>query len=299
MGKVIQRQGNYESFNILEILELHEDLPMKFDVVIPTLNSESRLEREVFRSVLKRIWEQIPVNMLIIVDDGSKDDTVNVAQEFKAVVIKGAGSLGKAREIGINNVKTEWFYFIDDDNLITPRFHERMWKHANKNVGMIFAQAIIPYDNYLVRYETTLGKLRRSLGLRDHTEDRGYTGATLMRTNAVRGIQIPPVGRQEDYFIMKHCEKQGWKVEYASEIVVLHLAPNLPSCQTEYFEGYGLAIVKAISKQRMLASWLLTYPKSLLIFPYVRTKKALSEIPRMYYLNYKGYCDGLNKFKRN
>ena len=272
---------------------------MKFDVIIPTLDSESRLEAGVFRRVLKRIGEQIPLNRLIIVDDGSKDNTLKIAREFKALVIKGEGSLGKAREIGIKNVNTEWFYFIDDDNLISIDFHKRMWKHAKKSTGMIFARSIIPYDNYLVRYETILEKLRRFLGLRDHTEDRGYTGATLMRTNAVRGIQIPPVGRQEDYFIMRYCEEHGWKAEYASEIVVQHLSSKLPSLQTDYLEGYGLATVKSLSKQHLLASWLLTYAKSLMIFPYVRTQKVLEQMPKMYYLKYRGYCDGLKRFKQN
>jgi glycosyltransferase involved in cell wall biosynthesis len=103
---------------------------MKFDVVMPTLNSVSRVGEKIFRKILQEIYAQIPVNRLLVVDDGSKDGTIDVVREFNAVVIEGMRSLGKARELGIRNVKTEWFYFIDDDNLIPHDFHEKMWKYV-------------------------------------------------------------------------------------------------------------------------------------------------------------------------
>jgi glycosyltransferase involved in cell wall biosynthesis len=61
------------------------------------------------------------VNRLIVVDDGSKDMTLDIEKEFDATVLRGIDSLGKAREIGVLNVETEWFYFIDD-NLIPPEW---------------------------------------------------------------------------------------------------------------------------------------------------------------------------------
>ncbi len=94
----------------------------KLDVVMPTLNSASRIGRDVFRNVLKRIFIEVPVNKMIVVDDCSKDETLDVLNEFDVTILKGTGSLGKAREIGIRNVETEWFYFIDDDNLIPHDF---------------------------------------------------------------------------------------------------------------------------------------------------------------------------------
>jgi glycosyltransferase involved in cell wall biosynthesis len=268
---------------------------MKLDVVMPTSNSLSRVGENIFRKVLEEIYAQIPVNRLLAVDDRSKDGTVDVLKEFNAVVVNGMGSLGKAREIGIHSVKTEWFYFIDDDNLIPVRFHEKMWKYVNDKVGMVFAQAIIPYENYLVRYETMMGRLRRSLGLQEVVESRGYTGATLLRKLAVEGIQIPSIGRQEDHYIKRYCEQQNWIVKYASDVIVWHFHRDLPSHRTQYLEGYGMAKVRSISGKRMLVSWLLTYPKSLLTLPYVRNINLLGEVPKAYYIKYRGYMDAHNK----
>jgi glycosyltransferase involved in cell wall biosynthesis len=265
----------------------------KLDVVMPTLNSASRIGVDVFRKVLGRIFTEIPVNRLIVVDDRSKDKTLDVLKEFNVTILNGTGSLGQAREIGIKNVETEWFYFVDDDNLVPRKFHERMWRYADEKTGMIFANAIIPFDNYMTRYEIIVGKFRRALGLKEVVESRGYTGATLVRTQALKGIKIPKIARQEDKFIKKYCEQHGWLVKYASDVIVLHFHRDLPSYKTQYLEGYGLAKVKAISQKRMLISWLLAYPKSLIAFPYVRKVTLLYENPKMYYVKYQGYVDAL------
>lgn len=266
---------------------------MKFDVVMPTLNSVSRIGGTIFEKVLSRIHTEIPLNRLIVIDDGSKDGTLDVLKKFNSIIINGLGSLGKAREIGVQNVTTEWFYFIDDDNLIPFYFHEKMWKHIDEKVGMIFPNAIVPYDNYIVRYETVVRKFRQTFGLKEIIETRGYTGATLVRTQAVKGIKIPKIARQEDKFMKNYCERQGWKVKYVPEITVIHFNRNLPSYKTQYLEGYGLAKVRATSQMKMLTSWILTYPKSLFAIPYVREIKLLTELPKMYYIKYRGYLDAL------
>jgi glycosyltransferase involved in cell wall biosynthesis len=268
---------------------------MKFDVVLATMNSVSRIGEVMFRNVLKAICTRIPVNKLLAVDDGSQDQTFDVLRQFHAIFIKGQGSLGKAREIGIRNAETPWFYFVDDDNLVTPGFHGKMCKHIDERTGMIFPRAIIPYDSYNIKYEKLIWKFRSSLGLREAVLRRSYTGATLINKGAVEGIRIPAVARQEDYYIKKHCEENGWKVKYAPEAVVWHVSPALPSLRTNYLEGRGMAVVGAISKTRMLASWLLTYPKCLFALPYVRNRELLIEIPRMYFVKYKGYIDGRNQ----
>lgn len=262
---------------------------------MPTLNSVSRVGEGVFRKVLTRIFDEIPVNRLIIVDDSSKDGTLDILKEFDAIILKGTGSLGKAREIGIRNVKTEWFYFVDDDNLIPHKFHEKMQRYVDERTGMVFANAIVPFKNYMTKYEQIRGRLRRALGLKEVVQERGYTGATLVRTRALEGIEIPNVPRQEDKYIKSYCERRGWTVKYASDVVVLHLHKDLPDYRTQYLEGCGLAKTRAISQRRMLLSWLFTYPYSLIALPFVRKTALLREIPKMYYIKYLGYVDALKR----
>ena len=133
-----------------------------------------------------------------MVDDGSTDETVDMLRKFNAVILPDVGSLSKAREIGIRNVETEWFYFIDDDNLIPQQFLEKMWKHPNEKIGMIYPNRVIPFDNWLVRYEEVVRRYRKAFGLKEVAEIRSYTGATLVRTRALSGINIPMIARYGD-----------------------------------------------------------------------------------------------------
>lgn len=267
---------------------------MKFDVVMPTLNSASRLGNNIFKEVLLKIHEEIPVNRLIVVDDCSEDNTRKILEQFDALVIDGSGSLGKAREIGIKNVETKWFYFIDDDNILTPNFHEKMLKYVDNKTGMIFPRSVIPYRNYFTIYEETIWRFKKLFRLNAVAEKRGYTGATLIRLKSVNGIKIPAVARQEDFYIKSHIEHGCWKVKYIPKIIVWHFHRDLPSYKTQYLEGFSMAKLNVISHRRMLVAWLLTYPKSLLSLPFVRDFRILKEIPKIYYFKYKGFKKGLS-----
>jgi hypothetical protein len=55
---------------------------------------------------------------------------------------------------------------------------------------MIFPKAVIPYDNYVVRYETIVGRLRKAMGLKGTVENRGYTGVTLILTQAISALWL-------------------------------------------------------------------------------------------------------------
>lgn len=69
---------------------------MSVSVVIPTLNEEENIER-----ILKSLKSQSTVPEIIIVDGGSKDNTVQIARNHAVkVIIKENSSIGLARAIG-------------------------------------------------------------------------------------------------------------------------------------------------------------------------------------------------------
>jgi len=85
--------------------------------------------------------------------------------------------------------------------------------------------------------------------LLDQGESRGYKGTTLSRKQAMQEIQIPAIVRLEVQFIMKYCLKQGWKIKYVPDIIVLYPSSGAPSYQTQYSERCGLAMVGDIPKK--------------------------------------------------
>ena len=91
-----------------------------FSVVCPVYNSEEFIAATL-ESVMAQ--EMLP-DEIVLVDDGSTDNTVAVIHEIKSSapveinVIKGrhAGP-GAARNLGINAARNDWIAFIDSDDL--------------------------------------------------------------------------------------------------------------------------------------------------------------------------------------
>lgn len=98
---------------------------IEFSVVIPTYNRAHLIGRAV-QSVLEQRRSAMEV---IVVDDGSSDNTAEVVQSFGAQVRylhqQNAGS-AKARDNGFRTAKSPWIALLDSDDLWLPHHLERM-----------------------------------------------------------------------------------------------------------------------------------------------------------------------------
>lgn len=85
-------------------------------VVIPTYNRAKQVV-EAVRSVLDQTWENCEV---IVVDDGSDDDTRDLLKQFgkriRYVKTENRG-VAAARNRGVRESKGEWIAFLDSDDL--------------------------------------------------------------------------------------------------------------------------------------------------------------------------------------
>jgi glycosyltransferase involved in cell wall biosynthesis len=91
-------------------------------VIIPTYNRCALLKEAIasVQSQTYKDWE------LIIIDDGSTDDTVEEIskisdQHINIVSMTHVGLLGILRNAGVANSKGEWVAFLDSDDLWMPR----------------------------------------------------------------------------------------------------------------------------------------------------------------------------------
>ena len=95
-------------------------VPPYFSVIIPTFNRGSFLSRTV-ESVLSQSYNDFE---LIIVDDGSTDNTEDVVMNFKdrriRYFMKENGERGAARNVGIKEAKGEYVTFLDSDDRFFP-----------------------------------------------------------------------------------------------------------------------------------------------------------------------------------
>ncbi len=87
---------------------------MKISVVIPTYNRETTLQRAI-ESVLS---QTLAADEVIIVDDGSTDNTHSLLKQYPHIRIISQDNRGvsSARNAGIDACVNEWIAFLDSDD---------------------------------------------------------------------------------------------------------------------------------------------------------------------------------------
>lgn len=98
-------------------------------IVIPCYNQSQWLPDAV-NSALN---QTVPCEV-IIVNDGSTDNTDEVAKQFYVdkYIIKENGGLSSARNTGIEAAKGEWILTLDADDKIAPDFIEKCLKYKDE-----------------------------------------------------------------------------------------------------------------------------------------------------------------------
>lgn len=108
-------------------------------VVTPTFNRAHTIKQAI-GSVLSQTYQNWE---MIIVDDGSTDNTKEVIESIKDDRIhyysKQNGGPSKARNYGIKRTKGEWIMYLDSDDELLPRCIETMLKWLAKSPSAVFA----------------------------------------------------------------------------------------------------------------------------------------------------------------
>jgi glycosyltransferase involved in cell wall biosynthesis len=105
-------------------------MSLAISVVIPAYNRAHMLAPAVTSA-----WSQKPEPPaeVIVVDDGSDDDTATVAEELGARVIRHPRNLGlaAARNTGVEAASCEWVALLDSDDEWLPHHLAHLWELRN------------------------------------------------------------------------------------------------------------------------------------------------------------------------
>jgi glycosyltransferase involved in cell wall biosynthesis len=171
----------------------------KIDVVMPLRNGAGTL-----RMCLDALYRAIPVCHLIVVDAYSTDGSLEVLRKYpRTQLIQGPWNLGKAREVGISRVHTDWFAFVDCDVILFPSWFQKALTYMSPGVGGVECMGA---KNG--RHQRIVERLGRLTGW--YESDRPFTGNTLIRTESVRGIKLPDISLYEDFLIARQVKENGY-----------------------------------------------------------------------------------------
>ncbi|WP_455970802.1 glycosyltransferase family 2 protein [Bacteroides congonensis] len=110
----------------------------KHSIIVPAYNTGDAIHRCI-DSVLKQTyanWE------LIIVDDGSKDNTLEIIEEYAKndnrirVIHISNGGVSNARNVGLAEAQGEYVMFVDSDDWIEPEYLQQVGNHMNNDTDM-------------------------------------------------------------------------------------------------------------------------------------------------------------------
>ncbi len=115
------------------------DDPNKISVIIPTYNRSATLERAI-TSVLEQTYRNFE---LIVIDDGSIDDTTRIIKKYKKHLIyysKLHGGVSAARNFGLEKTSGAWVAFLDSDDYWLPKKLEKQMAYLKENSDFLIAQ---------------------------------------------------------------------------------------------------------------------------------------------------------------
>ena len=92
---------------------------MKISITLITLNSEKTL-----KPVLEAVsW----ADEIVLVDSGSTDKTLEIAQQFKAkIVYRAFDGYGSQKNFATEQASNDWILSLDDDEILTPELQQEI-----------------------------------------------------------------------------------------------------------------------------------------------------------------------------
>lgn len=189
---------------------------------------------------------------VIVVDDGSTDNSVNVVQKYPCKIIKlpknkGAGA---ARNIGAKKAKGDTLLFIDSDAIINKDTIQKIAESkADITVGTYSYKSI--YKNPCSLYKSLF------LYFSHHLIPRFWSGCGAIKKNIFKDFQFDESEKDnEDTELGIRLIKKGYKIDVLKDVCVIHNHKyNIFSLIKNDFRK-GKNLIRTLIKQKLNIDYL-------------------------------------------
>ena len=187
----------------------------KISIIVPALNEE-----KLIASTLKNLRKVVPEAEIIVVDGGSRDNTVKIARGY-AKVFMDHGNVGFARNTGAKMSEGDIIVFLDADTTIKRQFIDEVLKtFKDPNVvgagGLIMPEGINQFEEIVFYFFNLLIIMSFGIG-------RPKLAGTCVAYKRkpfleVGGFDINMVA-SEDFELCKKISKKG-KIAFLRNVIV-------------------------------------------------------------------------------
>ena len=207
---------------------------LTLSIIVPVYNVEKYLHR-CLDSVLSQSFRDYE---LILVDDGSSDQSGKICDEYAArderirVFHKPNGGVSSARNVGLEHAKGEWIYFVDADDEVLTEGLQALVDGIRDDVDVVMGGLEKCEDNGKVVYEMEKGPefLSRRDGILINygaskvcTGNWGWMTIRLFRNDIIRKHHLsfdPDVVYNEDeLFVVRYLCSCSGKTHYINTSV--------------------------------------------------------------------------------
>lgn len=211
---------------------MKNNLACQLTVIIPAFN-EGKAVGETVRSVL---GQTTPPARVIVIDDGSTDDTGEVARKAGAEVVnpgKNTGSKAGAQNFALKTVETKYTMAIDADTTLAPDALEKLLDPLQDEEVAAACGYVVP------RYVNTIWERGRYieylLAFTFYKPIQDYFGKPLISSgcfSAYNTAKLRQVGgwsertRAEDMDLTWSFYEAGYKVRFIPEAVCYPIEPH-------------------------------------------------------------------------
>lgn len=197
-------------------VNMHE--PICFSVVIPAYNRESTICRAI-ESVLAQEYNS---SEIIVVDDGSRDNTRKVVESYSGrvrYIYQENRGVAAARNRGVDEAKYEWIAFLDSDDYWLPHHLKRIGKAiivTGGKASLYFSDCLLSSaGGETLHWELCGFKILEELEVRDDPSEWGMmqrqpflTPSCVIRRRSYLGVGGIPqrmVTREDTLLFHKLC----------------------------------------------------------------------------------------------
>lgn len=175
-------------------------------IIVPVYNVEKYLEKCV-KSIIKQTYKNIEI---ILVDDGSKDNSGKICDELEKidnrikVIHKENGGLSDARNAGLKIATGKYIGFVDSDDYIKEDMFETLYKlnkENNSDISIVSYYEIYNERVISVRESKELEILNKIEAIKElliDTKIQSYAWNKLFKKELFNNIEFPTNKNFED-----------------------------------------------------------------------------------------------------